>query len=187
MPFLTVLDPAALIQMLQGLLTLYSIQGWLPDCHMSLDKGFTQGGSNADVVMADAYVKLNGTKLIDWNLAYEAVKKDAEVEPYGKSKNQRCNKLQLTDSQIGAAKVEAVSTVGRASITFQIRISTTRDSGQLLAQSRAHLNTVTTTSASLRLLLALGIRAAKSTTSEPAGTGPTSSRPIRCRTKSTAP
>ena len=43
-------------------------------------EGLTQGGSNADVVIADAYVK-NISAGIDWNLAYEAVIKDAEVEP----------------------------------------------------------------------------------------------------------
>ncbi|EME40466.1 glycoside hydrolase family 92 protein [Dothistroma septosporum NZE10] len=82
MPFLTIFDTPALIQMLQGLLTLYEVQGWLPDCHMSLNKGYTQGGSNADVVMADAYVKLNRLAQIDWDLVYEAVVKDAEEEPY---------------------------------------------------------------------------------------------------------
>ena len=45
-------------------------------------KGYTQGGSNADNVMADAFLKINDTS-IDWTMAYEAVVKDAEVEPYG--------------------------------------------------------------------------------------------------------
>jgi putative alpha-1,2-mannosidase len=46
---------------------------------MSLCKGWTQGGSNADVVLVDAYVKnLTG---IDYNLAYEAIRNDAENEP----------------------------------------------------------------------------------------------------------
>lgn len=44
---------------------------------MSLCKGFTQGGSNADIVLADAYVK-NLTDGIDWTTAYEAVVSDAE-------------------------------------------------------------------------------------------------------------
>ena len=44
---------------------------------MSLCKGFTQGGSNADIVLADAFVKgLN--EGIDWDTGYEAVIKDAE-------------------------------------------------------------------------------------------------------------
>jgi putative alpha-1,2-mannosidase len=47
---------------------------------MSLCKGFTQGGSNADVVLADSYLK-NITEGVDWDTAYEAVVSDAEVEP----------------------------------------------------------------------------------------------------------
>jgi putative alpha-1,2-mannosidase len=44
---------------------------------MSLCKGFTQGGSNADVVLADSYLK-NITDGIDWAVGYEAVVSDAE-------------------------------------------------------------------------------------------------------------
>jgi len=51
--------------------------GYLPDCRMSFCKGFTQGGSNADVVLADAYVK-NVSAGIDWRKGYEAVVKNAE-------------------------------------------------------------------------------------------------------------
>ncbi|KAF7957828.1 hypothetical protein EAE96_003398 [Botrytis aclada] len=65
--------------MIRSLLNTYQNVGWLPDCRMSLCKGFTQGGSNADNVISDAYVKnLTG---IDWQLAYEAVVNDAENEP----------------------------------------------------------------------------------------------------------
>ena len=65
--------------MIRSLLDTYQNIGWLPDCRMSLCKGFTQGGSNADNVISDAYVKnLTG---IDWQLAYEAVVNDAENEP----------------------------------------------------------------------------------------------------------
>lgn len=43
--------------------------------------GFTQGGSNADIVLADGYVKgLHDS--INWEAGYAAVQKDAEVEPY---------------------------------------------------------------------------------------------------------
>ncbi|KAI0173013.1 glycoside hydrolase family 92 protein [Hypoxylon sp. FL1284] len=78
-PLLTILDPSAQIQMVNSLLDMYKHEGWLPDCHMSLSDGWTQDGSNADVVLADAYVKnLTG---IDWELALEAVIQDAEVEP----------------------------------------------------------------------------------------------------------
>lgn len=78
-PFLTILDPQAQSRMIRSLLDTYKHEGWLPDCRMSLCKGWTQGGSNADVVLADAYVKnLTG---IDWELAYHAMVNDAENEP----------------------------------------------------------------------------------------------------------
>lgn len=49
---------------------------------MSFCKGFSQGGSNADVVIADAFLK-GITDGIDWATAYEAVISDAEGEfPY---------------------------------------------------------------------------------------------------------
>lgn len=44
---------------------------------MSLCKGFTQGGSNADNLLADSYLK--GLKDgIDWDTGYKAVVSDAE-------------------------------------------------------------------------------------------------------------
>jgi len=55
------------------------VVGKLPDCRMSLCKGFTQGGSNADIVIADALLK-NITNGIDWDVAYQAVLSDAESE-----------------------------------------------------------------------------------------------------------
>jgi putative alpha-1,2-mannosidase len=71
--------------MIRSLLSTYKNEGWLPDCRMSLCKGFTQGGSNADVVLADAFVKnltsSDPSSKIDWQLAYKAVVNDAENEP----------------------------------------------------------------------------------------------------------
>ncbi|QUC21992.1 uncharacterized protein UV8b_06233 [Ustilaginoidea virens] len=71
---------SAQTQMVQSLLDMYKHEGWLPDCHMSMCKGWTQGGSNADVVLVDAYVK-NLSSTIDWELALEAIVTDAEREP----------------------------------------------------------------------------------------------------------
>jgi putative alpha-1,2-mannosidase len=50
------------------------------DVLIVVNPGNTQGGSNADIVIVDAYLK-NITAGIDWNLAYEALIKDAEEEP----------------------------------------------------------------------------------------------------------
>lgn len=79
-PLLTLLDPKAQTLMIRSLIDVYRHEGKLPDCRMSLCKGFTQGGSNADNVLADSYLKglRDG---IDWDTGYEAVVSDAEEEP----------------------------------------------------------------------------------------------------------
>ncbi|KZL82545.1 glycosyl hydrolase family 92 [Colletotrichum incanum] len=87
-PFLIIVDPTSVAEMVRSLIDTYVNLGWLPDCRMSLCKGLTQGGSNADNVLADAYVK-NITEGIDWDLGYEAVLKDAEEEPFDWSVNGR--------------------------------------------------------------------------------------------------
>nr|POE82296.1 putative secreted glycosidase [Quercus suber] len=80
--FITILDPLSQIRMVESLIDIYRHEGWLPDCRMSLCKGFTQGGSNADVLIADSYLKLKSiSEDVDWNAAYEAVRTDAEHEP----------------------------------------------------------------------------------------------------------
>lgn len=81
MPFLTVVDPATVARQIRSLIDTYEHLGWLPDCRMTLNKGYTQGGSNADNVLADAYLK-GITDGVDWDTGYDAVVKDAEVEPY---------------------------------------------------------------------------------------------------------
>ncbi|RMY66537.1 hypothetical protein D0863_08369 [Hortaea werneckii] len=79
---ITILDPLSQVRMLRSLIDIYLHEGWLPDCRMSLCKGFTQGGSNADIVLADAYLKIKSiSDGVDWATAYEAVVWDAEVEP----------------------------------------------------------------------------------------------------------
>lgn len=79
LPMLTILDPVVYAEMLDSLLYTYQNEGWLPDCRMSNSKGWTQGGSNADVVLVDAYIK-NVTG-VDWELAWAAIVNDAENEP----------------------------------------------------------------------------------------------------------
>ncbi|CAI7579832.1 unnamed protein product [Penicillium bialowiezense] len=80
-PFLTIFDPDSVIQMVRSLIDTQRHLGWLPDCRMSLCKGYTQGGSNADNILADVFLKgLQGG--IDWDAGYAAVQKDAEEEPY---------------------------------------------------------------------------------------------------------
>ena len=49
---------------------------------MSLSKGYTQGGSNADNILTDAYAKNLSNPSLNYTLAYAAQVADAESEPY---------------------------------------------------------------------------------------------------------
>ncbi|KIJ52538.1 glycoside hydrolase family 92 protein [Sphaerobolus stellatus SS14] len=78
-PLWAIVAPNTQAEVVRALIDIYRHEGWLPDCRMSLDKGFTQGGSNADSVLSDSFVK--GIKAgIDWQAGLEAVLKDATVE-----------------------------------------------------------------------------------------------------------
>ncbi|KAJ6620672.1 glycosyl hydrolase family 92-domain-containing protein [Mycena sp. CBHHK59/15] len=78
-PLYAITAPTAQAEVIRALIDIYRHTGWLPDCRMSLDKGFTQGGSNADSLLSDSFVK--GIKAgIDWETGYEAMVKDATVE-----------------------------------------------------------------------------------------------------------
>ena len=65
--------------MLRSLLDIYRHEGYAPDARSGDDNGRVQGGSNVDILFADAYVK--GLKGIDYELALEAMIKNAEVSP----------------------------------------------------------------------------------------------------------
>lgn len=52
----------------------------MPDARSSFYNGATQGGSNADTVLADAFVKGVRGK-VNWEDGFAAMLKDAEVTP----------------------------------------------------------------------------------------------------------
>jgi hypothetical protein len=79
LPLITLLDPGRERDIVNALLTIYKRDGYLPDARSGNSNGRTQGGSNAEIVLADAFVK--GLEGIDWQLALEAMRKDAEVPP----------------------------------------------------------------------------------------------------------
>ena len=74
-PLLTLISTEQYVDMLNTLLDIYKHDGWLVDAHSSLQREFTQVGSNADVLFSDAFVKK--IKGIDYKLAYEATMKNA--------------------------------------------------------------------------------------------------------------
>ena len=78
-PLLTLLWPERQTEIVNSLLNIYRREGYLPDARSGDSNGRTQGGSNAEVVIADAFVK--GLTSIDYHLALEAMLKDAEVDP----------------------------------------------------------------------------------------------------------
>ncbi len=77
-PLMTLLHPQRQRDMLRSLIDTYTHTGWLPDARIAGANGMTQGGSNGDVLVADALVKKLGG--FDAALAYEAIRKDGEVE-----------------------------------------------------------------------------------------------------------
>jgi predicted alpha-1,2-mannosidase len=76
-PLLTLISPDRQRDLIRSLIDIYRHTGYMPDARSGNDNGRTQGGSNANVVVADAYVK--GLKGIDYETAFAAMVHDAEV------------------------------------------------------------------------------------------------------------
>jgi predicted alpha-1,2-mannosidase len=77
-PLLTLIQPDRHRDMVRSLVDTYVHTGWMPDSRIAGANGMTQGGSNSDVVVADALAK--GVTGIDYQKAYEAMVKNAEVQ-----------------------------------------------------------------------------------------------------------
>jgi predicted alpha-1,2-mannosidase len=80
-PLITLIDQKRQVDIINGMLNIYKHEGYLPEGRSGNDNGRTQGGSNAEVVLADAFVK--NLKEIDYELALKAMLKDATVPPGG--------------------------------------------------------------------------------------------------------
>lgn len=77
---LHILQPTVYEEHIRSMIDIWRFDGYLPDARCSNYNGRTQGGSNADNVLADAYVKgVRGQ--INWDDGYAAMVKDAEVAP----------------------------------------------------------------------------------------------------------
>ena len=75
-----ILQPESYEEQIRSIIDIWRHDGWLPDARSSNFNGRSQGGSNADNVLADAYIKgVRGQ--VDWNDGYQAMVKDAEVTP----------------------------------------------------------------------------------------------------------
>jgi predicted alpha-1,2-mannosidase len=78
-PLLTLIAPERQAGMVRALVDMYRHEGWLPDARSGNSNGRTQGGSDAEFLITDAYLK--HLPRIDWQQAYAAVKHDAEAVP----------------------------------------------------------------------------------------------------------
>jgi predicted alpha-1,2-mannosidase len=86
-PLLTMISPDRQRDIIRSLIDIYRHTGYMPDARSGNDNGRTQGGSNANVVVADAFVK--GLKGIDFETAFAAMVHDAEVPPADPQKQGR--------------------------------------------------------------------------------------------------
>lgn len=78
-PLLVLLAPDREADIVRALVDIYRHEGWLPDARSGNFTGRTQGGSNAEFLIADAYLKK--VQGIDWETAYAAMVTDAEQMP----------------------------------------------------------------------------------------------------------
>lgn len=78
-PLITLLTPERTSDIIRGLLNIYRHDGYMPDGRSGHSNGATQGSSNAEIVIADAFVK--SVSGIDYEYALEAMIKDAEDSP----------------------------------------------------------------------------------------------------------
>ncbi len=77
-PLLTLIQPERQRDIVRSLVDTYKHTGWMADARIAGANGMIQGGSNADVLIADAFVK--NLKGIDYETAYQAMIKNAETD-----------------------------------------------------------------------------------------------------------
>lgn len=78
-PLLTLVWQNRQIDIINSLIDIYKHDNYMPDARSGNANGRTQGGSNCDILIADAFVK--GLKGIDFETAYQSMIKNAEVPP----------------------------------------------------------------------------------------------------------
>jgi predicted alpha-1,2-mannosidase len=85
-PLLTLIQPKVQTGIVNSILSYYQKDGWTGDAHSSWIYEHVQNGSSADIIVADAHVK--GLKGIDYQLGYQAIRKNAFVDsdPAAKSR-----------------------------------------------------------------------------------------------------
>ncbi|MDE6831445.1 MAG: GH92 family glycosyl hydrolase [Muribaculaceae bacterium] len=80
-PLITLIDPDRQRDIVNSLLVIAKHDGYMPDARSGNANGRTQGGSNAEIMIADAMAK--GLTGIDYEEGLRAMIRDAEVSPGG--------------------------------------------------------------------------------------------------------
>lgn len=113
-PLLTLIATQRETDIVRSLVDIYRHDGWLPDARSGNYNGRTQGGSNAEFLITDAFVK--GLKGINWNDAYRAEMNDAENPPRDQFKEGRGG---LEDwKRLGYVSVEGVDRPGSKQMEY---------------------------------------------------------------------
>ena len=87
LPLITLIDPQREAEIVQSLINIYRYDGFMPDGRSGNCNGSTQGSSNADIVITDAYLK--GLEGIDYETGLQAMIKDATVSSEREKKEGR--------------------------------------------------------------------------------------------------
>jgi predicted alpha-1,2-mannosidase len=85
-PLYKIIAPEKETAIINALIDIYEHEGYMPDGRSGNSNGRTQGGSNADMVVAEAILK--NLKGIDYEKCYEAMLKNAEVQPGGNERKE---------------------------------------------------------------------------------------------------
>lgn len=78
-PLITLIAPEKQVEIIQSLIDIYKHEKFMPDARSGNETGRTQGGSNCDVLIADAFFK--GLKGIDYETGLESMLNNAENDP----------------------------------------------------------------------------------------------------------
>lgn len=86
-PLITLIDSDRQTDIVRSLINIGQRDGYMPDARSGNANGRTQGGSNAEIVLADAFLKglgqANNATPIDWQAALQQMLKDATLPPGG--------------------------------------------------------------------------------------------------------
>jgi predicted alpha-1,2-mannosidase len=104
-PLFTLFIPEIQTDITRSLIDIYEHEGYMPDARAGNSNGRTQGGSNCDMLVAEAILKeLPG---IDYEKGYQAMVKNAEVPPGG------------DERLVGRGGLKDYNTIGYVSTDFE--------------------------------------------------------------------